>query len=285
MELVDIYYGFSDRIWLDLSASEQLQIWLDYMNDYEEIKDHCINDYTSEGIDWQKVAVERVFVYNDEFVLRMNTVSDLINQISSSFEKKLISYYGRIDNETYIIIYHGLGNAAGRFDTYQSKNAIMFGVEKIVELNWDNQAKLEDLFAHEYTHLVHQEVRGENLEPFQDFFRKNIFRLYTEGLATYAEMIFNGREKIEKNWYESATLVKNQLKKEFLKRLRNHDETCNDFFGDWYPVMGITEAGYFLGSEIIKKIIGDYHISDIMKLEYSEIEKLFLNYLQEDELI
>ncbi len=132
---------------------------------------------------------------------------------------------------------------------------------------------------------MHQEVRGENLEPFQDFFRKNIFRLYTEGLATYAEMIFNGREKIEKNWYESATLVKNQLKKEFLKRLRNHDETCNDFFGDWYPVMGITEAGYFLGSEIIKKIIGDYHISDIMKLEYSEIEKLFLNYLQEDELI
>ncbi len=281
MKLVNIYQGLSSRIKFNLSKSKQLQMWLDYMNDYPEIRDQCISDYESEGMDWQKIALERVFGFNHDFHLRMNKVSDLLNQIYQSLEMKLYVFDKKTDDDTYMIIYHGLGNAAGRLEPYQGKNAMMFGVEKIVELNWDNHNKLEDLVAHEYAHLVHQELRGESLEPFQDFFKKNIFRLYTEGLATYCESFCNGREKSEKSWYESATLVKSQLKSEFLDRLNRQDKTCNDFFGDWYPVMGITEAGYFLGYELIKQITSDYQISDIMKFTYDEIEKLFLDYLQE----
>lgn len=58
------------------------------------------------------------------------------------------------------VLYGGLGNAAGQGDTYQIKRAILFGLEKIAELNISQDKDLRSLIAHELWHVIHFELRG-----------------------------------------------------------------------------------------------------------------------------
>lgn len=141
------------------------------------------------------------------------------------------------------------------------------------------QKKLEDLISHEYGHLVHVELRG-TLTPYKDFKKSTIFRLYTEGVATYCESIFNGREKSSPEWYEMCLKNELVLKNEFLRRLNNNSRECIDFFGDWNPVFGIHEAGYFLGLQIVKELMRKLTIKELMTIDYNVYLKEFNNYFE-----
>ncbi len=279
MELINCYEGYQNVYDENMSNQELQEIWYQFMEKYEHLRNLCIDDYSKQGYDWRNVASDRVFNYNFEFVRKMNSTSKALENIIISMENKLNDFFKLKREDTIIIIYHGLGNGAGWVTPYKGRPAICLGVEKIVELGWDNQSKLESLVSHEYGHLVHMEVRGL-LSPYVDFRRKMIFRMYTEGVATYCESIFKGREKSTPDWYNKCLILEPKLKLEFLKRLNNQSSNCEDFFGDWNPVLGLNEAGYFLGLQIIKRMVKKMTIFEAMILDYEVIEKEFIDYFQ-----
>ncbi|MBS4535896.1 hypothetical protein GOQ29_09750 [Clostridium sp. D2Q-14] len=54
------------------------------------------------------------------------------------------------------------------------------------------------------------------------------------------------------------------------------------FYGDWYEVLGISDAGYFLGAELINKFDDKYSIEDVARLEFNVIEKEVLRFLRDN---
>lgn len=278
MEFLNCYEGFQKVYDENLNNKELQDVWYKFMEKHEYVRRLCIDDYKKQGFDWSKVAFDRVFNYDKDFVNKMNSTSKMLERIVISMQGRLNEFFKLTRQDTIIIIYHGLGNAAGWVTAFMGRPAIYLGIEKIVELGWDNQNKLEDLVSHEYGHLVHMEVRGP-LAPYFDFKRKMIYRMYTEGVATYCESIFNGREKSTPTWYSECLQLESELKSEFLKRLNNESINCEDFFGDWNPVLGISEAGYFLGLEIIKRLTLKMSLTDVMILDYDSIEIEFKDYM------
>lgn len=279
MELINCYEGFQEVYNKDSSKNELQEIWFNFMERHECVRRLCIDDYTNQGLDWKQISSDRLFNYDKAFVDKMTYTSITLEGVILSIKGKLNDFFKLEKDDTIIIIYHGLGNAAGWVTTYMGKPAIYLGVEKIVELGWNNRKKLEDLVSHEYGHLVHLEVREDSLDPYDDFKKKMIFRMYTEGVATYCEGIINGRQVSSPKWYADAHSKEQLLKKEFLKRLNVESKDCKDFFGDWNPVLGITEAGYYLGLNVIIILLEKMSILTVMLLDYNSIEKVLMTYL------
>jgi len=84
-----------------------------------------------------------------------------------------------------LVIYIGLGNGAGWATDYAGSPAILFGLENIAALNWDDQMSLQSLAAHELGHLVHQArlSKEEWLALDESEQAAGHFRLYAEGFA------------------------------------------------------------------------------------------------------
>jgi hypothetical protein len=279
LKFINCYEGF-DKIYNEkLSKDELIDVWFQFMGKFESVRDMCIQDYVNDNLNWKQIAKDRVFIYNADYVLKMNETVRLIKEIVLVMKKRLSIFYSIDSIDTHVIVYHGLGNAAGWLSIYEDQPAIFLGVEKIVELGWNSSSKLEDLISHEYGHLLHLALRG-TLTPYNDFKKKMIFRLYTEGVATYCESIFNGREKSSPEWYELCLKNEVDLKKEFLIRLNSSSKECFDFFGDWNPVFGIYEAGYFLGLQVVKSLMKKMTIKELMVIKYNMFLIEFNNYFE-----
>lgn len=277
MKLINCYQGFYEQYNEDLTKEEQIEVWFNFMDQHKTVRDMCINDYHNEGLDWKQIALDKVFGYDLEFVLKMNKTVTLLEKIVEMMIDRLGMFYS-IDNiNVVVVLYHGLGNGAGWVTTYEDKPAIYLGIEKIVELGWNKRGKLEDLISHEFGHVIHESLRG-TLVPYDDFKRKTIFKLYTEGVATYCESIINGREKSSPEWYEKCLENELSLKKEFLRRLGSHSQEITDFFGDWNLIYGIHEGGYFLGLQIVKRLIRKMTIYKLMKINYEVFHNEFIKY-------
>jgi predicted SprT family Zn-dependent metalloprotease len=248
------------------------------MEKHKNLKRMLISDYEEEGLDAYQIALTQVFNYSNETIDLMNETSDLIEDIVKKINKKILNFFPGEKLEVQVIVYHGLGNSAGWATTYQNINTILLGIEKIVELKWNSRMKLEDLISHEYAHLIHSSIVG-SLEKYTDFYKKMVYRVYTEGFATFCENMMNGRELSMPSWYQTCIRMETKLKKEFLYRLENKQENCLDFFGDWYKVYDIAEAGYFLGLRLITILNQTYSISEIMELDFDVIDRYFLEYM------
>lgn len=256
-----------------------LNYWLTYMEQYPDLKTYCQDDYQDK---WKEVALEKVFKYDEKDLLRMKKAQEILFSTIDSFDVKAKDFFG-VDALPAIdwIIYHGLGNGAGGYTTINGQKKITFGLEKIVSLNWDSQIKLEDLLAHEYSHYFHEHMRGEALDGPLDFYHHNIFRLYVEGLATYAENMIHGRKKSMPDWYENCLVKEQRLKQLFLDHLQKHHQDITHMFGDWYPVLGEIETGYFLGMLMIESWHQEFSLVSIMKAPLKTIENRVLQYLIE----
>ena len=280
MELINCYTGFEETYSPNMDKRQVQETWYNFMEKYEYVRRLCIDDYTQQGYYWKDIAYDRVFNYDQSFVERMTSTAKLLEEIIISMKDKLTDFYSLERDDTVIIIYHGLGNAAGWVTTYNGRPAIYLGIEKIVELGWDSRQKLEDLVSHEYGHLIHMEIRKAPLAPFLNMRKKVLFRMYTEGVATFFEGIFNGREVSSPKWYKRANELESELRKELLTRLEKESKDSEDFFGDWNPVMNLNEAGYFLGLQVIKILVTRMTFNEVMRLSDDVVLYVFEEYLK-----
>lgn len=81
---------------------------------------------------------------NDSFV----AVTDkLASNIERLFENGV---------ETDIILYLGLCNGAGWATALDGRDAVLLGIEKIIELNWQDESAMQALIFHEIGHIWHK---------------------------------------------------------------------------------------------------------------------------------
>jgi hypothetical protein len=269
---------------LKLSVQEKIDLWkTSYINKYPELEQKLINDYESMGINWREYAEKNVFTRTEKDFNKMLAAYENIISTLDVINKKASDMLN-MDFDINIVLYSGLLNSAGWVDKYQGKRAILYGIDKIAELNWHDQDKIEPLLAHELCHVIHFELRGEDslTEDVENTkYNQGIWNLYEEGFAQYFENVLTGKEIDSRGeeWVNECSEKEVELKREYLKALNNTEIGTREFFGDWFKVLGISDAGYYLGSKFIEGLHDQYNIYDIAGLSFEEIRSKVNDFL------
>ena len=245
------------------------ELWKQKMDKVPWLKQLLLNDLINMGVDIDLYSSETVFPFTQTHVKEMKNCVQLLDEILNTLIPRINKILPSEENIE-IIYYHGLLSSAG----WAYHNKILLGIDKIVELGWDTKERLEDLIIHEYTHIIHAQRRKESIDKDNNY----IFRLYIEGVATYNESLFNQAKK-HSTWYLIGLENEEELKQEFLKRLES-GINLHHFFGDWWSIYNIIEAGYFLGLRWILSIIKNQSIDSIMIMSDIDIKKSIMTYLE-----
>lgn len=196
--------------------------------------------------------------------------------VTSNLQSNICKIF-KDDIELDIILYLGLCNGAGWATLLDVRNVILLGIEKIVELDWQDEKSMQNLIFHEIGHIWHQ-TYGELNPPTFLKGKKSLVQLYQEGIAMVCEQILcqdsNFYHQNQNGWLDWCIANASDIKIEFLKRIRCNEST-QDFFGDWCNYKGHSDVGYFLGCEFIKYLQESYSLIEIANMS---IRKLYKNF-------
>lgn len=282
-KIVDTYDDFL-VYWSSINLApldQQIELWqTSYMAKYPELLEKQIQSYEDEGLDWRKVAKERVFPKLAERLLLIREARENILTVYRSVVTKAYQRL-RLDFDMVFVIYVGIGCGAGWATRYEGQPAILFGLENIAECGWHTKGKLRGLMAHEIGHLAHMAWRNE-WKLFEEMEQGSLFQLYSEGFAQRCEHVILGKETWHEapddSWVSWCEQHKGWLAQEFLKRI----ESCasiQDFFGSWFDIRGRKQTGYFLGHAFVRKLEGTYTLKEIALFDIEKVKELASRYL------
>lgn len=263
------------------NVRQKLQLWQSiYMSKYPELLKKQIKSYEEEGLNWQKIAMEKVFPTLDKhFPFMQQAQKNLLLICGSTY--KLSVQALKVDFPIIFVIYVGIGVGAGWATPYKSQPACLLGLEQIAELGWYSRKRLKSLLAHEIGHLVHMQWRGE-FEKFEMYEKDPLFILYSEGLAKRCEFFILGKdtwnEAGDENWISWCRKYKRELAEEYLHRV-DSGKPVNEFFGDWLNVKGKSQTGYFLGREFIRWLEENYNMEEIATFPLEKVKEEGRRYL------
>lgn len=247
--VVSVFPGLKELVEQDFSRIS------DYKDKIYEILNHIPQNIKSADIAHQSFV---------------NATKNLSNEIKSTFD---------VDLDVTIILYLGLGNAAGWATTIKNRKVILIGLEKIVELGWYSKNDMQDLIYHELGHIYHSIF--EHKELFMNKRKQAIQQLYREGIAmTFEQTLCNDVNRYHQNingWLHWCIDNDKLIKTEYLKRIQNK-KSVQDFFGDWCSFMDHSDVGYYLGTAFIKFLMKDYSLKEIASMKLNEVLKHFYLY-------
>nr|MDE5973698.1 hypothetical protein [Eubacterium sp.] len=203
----------------------------------------------------------------------INATKKLSDEIKKKFD---------VDLDVTIILYLGLGNAAGWATTIKNQRVVLIGLEKVVELGWCSENEIQFLIYHELGHIYHSLFEHKN-HLFNNR-RKGIYQLYSEGIAmVFEQTLCNDTDYYHQNangWLNWCKENEILIKTEYLKRIKNK-ESVQDFFGDWRSFMGYSDVGYYLGTAFIRFLMNDYSLQEIASMKLNSVLKHFYQFADE----
>jgi hypothetical protein len=271
--LIDTFPNFikfwKDKLFIDTNS--QVDFWESfYKNEDEEIFKKVIKNYSDEGIEWKDIAKKMIFPINSEKIIRMNEAHINLQKVISDLynDPKAMEIF---PTDLTFVIYVGIGTGAGWATDYRSKPAVLFGLENIIDMHWENEIALRGLVIHETGHVLQEIIRRRKKLPYGD---GPIWHLYEEGFAEYFESLLLNSEEWHQSlgqpgwstWCEDHIQYLSTL---FLNDVASSNKT-NRFFGSWYDIEGWKETGYYLGYRIMKQI--ELPLRELACLTPEEIE-------------
>jgi hypothetical protein len=167
------------------------------------------------------------------------------------------------------VIYVGIGLGAGWVTKYNSRPAILLGLENITDCGCIDIEALTGLIAHEFGHVVHFQRRAQANLPRS---KSPWWQLYSEGFAMKCEHLVMGGESWHMreregggDWVEWCRSNLAWLAAEFIRRV-DTGEPVRPFFGSWFELQGCRQTGYYLGHELIRVLEADLTIAEIALL-------------------
>lgn len=284
--VVDTYPEFAKYLskYVHRSVQDRMDGWLTYhMAGYPELRAKCIDDYSVQGIDWRQIAAECVFpLLSPENITRFETAHHNLLQAVHKLQSAFYRHFG-LDRNIVAVIYCGLGNGAGWATDYCGCDAVLFGLENIVDLNWLEKDVLEGLFAHELCHIAHRWLRGEALaQEYADPAQQAVWQLYIEGFAQRYQQVLCGREYYHQDqdgWLDWCQRNQQRLKELYLERLEN-ELPVTEFYGNWHSIEGYSDTGYYLGCEFVKFLEDYLSLQQIAVLTIDELSHYAAKFLK-----
>ncbi|MBP3636129.1 MAG: hypothetical protein J6K13_01045 [Clostridia bacterium] len=176
-----------------------------------------------------------------------------------------------MDVDATVVLYLGLCNAAGWATELDGKPAVLLGLEKIVELDWCDEASMAALIDHELGHLWHFQHRSTPA-----FRNAALWQLYTEGMAMFFEQQLAGNEHYfhqnKNGWLAWCEANRDALFAEYRRRV-DAGESVQDFFGDWCSYQGHSDVGYYLGSVLVWQLAQQHTGAELAELTEQDVRQ------------
>ena len=255
------------------SLDEQIAGWATgYIARWPELLAKQRDNYSAEKIDWQQIAREKVFPYLPQRLPVMKEAHQNLLKICAPLYSKAQRVLD-FESDVVFVIYVGIGCGAGWVTPFHNSPAILFGLENIAECGWSNPEGITGLATHEIGHLVHQHWRAQHGKSISS---GAWWQLYEEGFAQRCESLIFGTDA----WHQTSGIMagdwlgwcqshKSWLAAEFLKTVET-GQSVAQFFGSWFEIDGKSEAGYFLGNEVIRVLERQFSLKEIALLDDTE---------------
>lgn len=285
IKVIDTFKAFKEVFEknLDISTEDKIDLWENlYNSEYPNVINKLKLDIKNDGYDWVCIAREKCFNKTKEDFPKMLEAYENIKIIMDDVNNKVKEVFN-LDLDINIVLYAGLCHSAGWVDEYEGKRAILYGIDQIANLNWQDINKLRSLIAHELCHVIHFEIRKKNNieDNYKINYEEGIWRLYTEGIAQfYRNKLTYIVEERGTHWIKRCNDNNRELKKLYIEALEDNHKGTGDFYGDWWEVLGISDAGYYLGEEFIKRLSKQISLQEILTISFVDLEKEVLYFLE-----
>lgn len=223
-------------------------------------------------------VLQLVFSHSD----RRKQTHELFVQLTRGLEGKITQLFGRCPDVN-LVFYLGLCNAAGWVTTINQRTHILLGIEKIMELQWDNPGDFLGLLYHELGHAHHMQY-GRFSCDMADARRKFLWQLFSEGVALCYEQMLMGSaayyHKDKNGWKAWCDEHFEQIMQDFTLDLPTMAFDTQRWFGDWVSYQGRGDVGYYLGCRFVQHILKSLSFDQTIKLDIQGIEQFYADFLK-----
>lgn len=262
-----------------------LEKWESYINSiYENSADIFKNDI-KEYLDSGKCVYEKdilpiINAVNGHSALEILHTS--FHKVTDRLNERIVDCFGN-EVDVDIVLYVGLCNAAGWVTQINGKNVILLGVEKILELNWQDENSMYGLIYHELGHVYHKQYGVYN-QHSDDNKQNFVWQLYTEGIAMYFEQVLvhdlNFYHQNENGWREWCDNHFRQILLDFHADLPTMTRFNQKYFGDWVNYCGRGDVGYYLGTKLVQHLCNKYRFEQLINMNIDNVYKLYLDFIE-----
>ena len=181
------------------------------------------------------------------------------------------------DLDVTTVFYLGLCCGAGWATSLGGKPAVLLGAEKILELKWHDPDRMYALIAHEIGHLWHQAMGGA-FGQAHTVEERAIFQLFSEGIAIWFEQCLYGRDDFflenHDGWLDWCQAHDREIRREYERRVQ-HEESVQDFFGDWMRYQGYSDVGYSLGTQLVRWLLTQHPIEELTPMSIPSLREAY----------
>jgi len=261
-----------------------LQKWEEYMEmTIPHVKNMCLSDMqesVSVEYSWQGYylpVLNGVIQDKEEF----EKAVEVFKCITDGLEQKIIKRFGKSLNVD-IVLYLGLCNGAGWVEEINEKRLVLLGIEKILELKWNNIDDMTGLILHELGHAYQAEygVLSRQFEKTSDHF---LWQLFTEGIAMVFEQelvndssYFHQEKGGWKTWCDQNI---SRIASDFESDYQTMTFDNQRYFGDWVHYKEHCDVGYYLGARFVRFILEKDEFDNIISYDIDEVKNLFLEFV------
>ena len=261
-----------------------LEKWKKYADDcVPGAKELCLEDLRetlAAGFSWEK-----------DFLPVLNGVFEC----GEKREEALRSFYAVTENldarlkkrfhktvEADLILYLGLCCGAGWVTPVNGRESVLFGIEKIIELDWCGLDAMNGLVLHELGHIFHRQHGLWLPEPEANADRF-IRRLFTEGVAmVFEQELAGGAEyyhQYDGEWKAWCDENAEHIKQSFFNDLSGMTNENQRYFGDWALFEGRGDTGYYLGARFVRFLMRRADLTELICFDLPEIKRGFDDFM------
>lgn len=205
------------------------------------------------------------------------------HKVTNGLNKRIVDCFGH-ELDVDIVLYLGLCNAAGWVTNINGQDVILLGIEKILELNWQDEDSMYGLIYHELGHVYHDQY-GVFHQQSDVNSRNFVWQLFTEGIAMYFEQVLVGDlnyyHQNKNGWLNWCDKSFQQMLADFSADLPTMTRFNQRYFGDWVNYCGKSDVGYFLGAKFVQYLCGKFRFEQLIKMGIDEIYQEFCVFSEE----
>ena len=215
---------------------------------------------------------------------KRTTAIDSFHTLTDGLDAVITNRFGRtVDAD--LVLYLGLCSGAGWVTTVRGRTTILFGIEKILELNWQDTDAMTALIYHELGHVYQAQygVLERACDSLPDQF---LWQLFTEGIAMVFEQELVGSPEFYhqygpewKRWCDGHAEL---LRRSFRDDLGTMTRANQRYYGDWVRFEGHGDTGYYLGARFVRFLLRSDSFDRLIRYDPDAVRKAYERFLTAD---
>ena len=233
------------------------------------------------GYTWEKDFLPVLNAVAREDSLR-GQAHDSFCAVTKNLDRTIRDRFGK-DLDVDLIFYLGLCSGAGWVTEHQKRNIILFGIEKIMELDWCGLEDMRGLVYHELGH-VYQAQYGILERDFSGPADCFLWQLFTEGIAMCFEQALvrdpDYYHQDKNGWKAWCDDHLDEIKADFDRDLNTMTQASQRYFGDWVSYHGRHDVGYYLGCRFVKYILSEHQFDAVICFDIDRVKQLYRRFVE-----